>query len=596
MSAHRLLFADLMARLGWRFPLLIAWTALVGISESLSVVLLLPLLERIGLASGNQNIATSFIDKGLALVGATGLGQIFIVIILVATAQAALSLALTWWTTWLARGYQSVRQIELFGAIMRAKWTFIADRKAGEMANAVVTESERLGRAFTICLALLGSGVVAIIYIMLALVVGWQATLGLIALAAATGLAMIGLYRKSYAVGKSLAPLNAELQTFLDEQFAGAKFIKASAGIERSISQISLPVLKLEKANAFASAMPAMVRGVLEYIALIGLAAILVLAALGSVAVANVVVVLALFARLFPRITAVQAQIHYLNSNVHAIEAINRLQAAAEAEAEMQDGSVEPLKINQPTALTMKNVQVKFGNRIILDQINLTLPIPGLLAIVGRSGAGKSTLVHTLLGLVDVSSGSIRLASYNLGSTPLNAWRGAMGYVPQETILFHTSIRDNLTVTNPHATDAEIELAIERAHAHDFIAAYPGGLDAVIGDQGAKLSGGQRQRLGVARALLANPALLLMDEPMSALDGESETELLRTVEDLRKEMGILIIAHRLATVRNADCICVLEEGRLVESGTWNELISRKARLHALVEAQARSANQVAPAF
>jgi ATP-binding cassette subfamily C protein len=334
----------------------------------------------------------------------------------------------------------------------------------------------------------------------------------------------------------------------------------------------------------------------LEYIALIGLAAILVLAALGSVAVANVVVVLALFARLFPRITAVQAQIHYLNSNVHAIEAINTLQAAAEAEAEMQDGSVEPLKINQPGALTMKNVQVKFGDRIILDEINLTLPIPGLLAIVGRSGAGKSTLVHTLLGLVDVCSGSIRLASYNLGSTPLRAWRGAIGYVPQETILFHASIRENLTMTNPQASDAEIKLAVQRAHAQDFIAAYPGGLDAVIGDQGTKLSGGQRQRLGVARALLSHPALLLMDEPMSALDGESETELLRTVEDLRKEMGILIIAHRLATVRNADCICVLEEGRLVESGTWNELISRKARLHALVEAQARNANQVAPAF
>lgn len=118
-------------------------------------------------------------------------------------------------------------------------------------------------------------------------------------------------------------------------------------------------------------------------------------------------------------------------------------------------------------------------------------------------------------------------------------------------------------------------MAVRRAHAHDFIKACPGGLDTIIGDQGVKLSGGQRQRLGIARALLAKPLLLLMDEPMSALDGEFETELIRTIDELRKEMGILIVAHRLATVRTADFICVLDDGRMAEAGTWNELMARR---------------------
>jgi ATP-binding cassette subfamily B protein len=158
--------------------------------------------------------------------------------------------------------------------------------------------------------------------------------------------------------------------------------------------------------------------------------------------------------------------------------------------------------------------------------------------------------------------------------------------VPQETILFHATVWDNLTLAKPAASRAEVEMAVRRAHAHEFIAALPEGYATVIGDQGVRLSGGQRQRLGIARALLTNPTLLLLDEAMSALDAESENELLRTLEELRNQMGILIVAHRFAAVRAADSICVLEAGRIVESGGWNELMARRTRLYALAEAHA----------
>jgi ATP-binding cassette subfamily C protein len=190
-----------------------------------------------------------------------------------------------------------------------------------------------------------------------------------------------------------------------------------------------------------------------------------------------------------------------------------------------------------------------------------------------------------LLGLVEPSAGSIRLGTHDLASAPLSAWRRAIGYVPQETILFHASVRDNLTMVDPTASAADIKTAARRAHALDFIDALPDGFDTIIGDQGVKLSGGQRQRLGIARALLMNPALLVMDEAMSALDTESEAELLRTIEGLRKQIGILLVAHRLAAARNADAVCVFEGGRIVEAGSWNELMSRKKRLYALAEAQ-----------
>jgi ABC-type multidrug transport system fused ATPase/permease subunit len=587
-SIYLLLFRDLIKQLRWRFPVLIGWTALVGLGEGISVVLLLPLLSWMGVAIARSQGSTviKLLDRGLALVGVTGPLGVLGAIIVIAAIQTTLSIALVWWTAILARRYQSQRQLLLFGALMRAKWSFIVNKKSGEMTNAIITESERLGAAFTICLSLLASVVVTIIYIVLSMLVSWQVTAILIGLSIAGALAMAHLYTRTYAAGQSQAPLNAEFQTVLNEYFTGAKFIKASVGIDRATARIESLILKVEKANATASSLPGTIRSLLEFLAFAGLATILVLSSRWiSVAAGNAVVVLALFGRLFPRITTLQAQLHHLNWNVPALEVIEKLQTAAEAEKERQEGSSETLRIDRPTVLTIHDLQVKLGERVALDGVNLTLPIPGLLAIVGRSGAGKSTLVHALLGLAEPSEGTIRLGAHDLAAAPLSAWRRAIGYVPQETILFHASIRENLTLVHPSVSDAEIKIAAQRAHAYDFIQALPKGFDTIIGDQGVKLSGGQRQRLGIARALLGNPVLLLLDEAMSALDGQSETEVLRALEELRGQMGILLVAHRLAAARTADVICVFDTGRVVETGSWNELMSRKKRLYALAEAQ-----------
>jgi ATP-binding cassette subfamily C protein len=587
MNVYRLLFGDLLARLGWRLPALIALMTLVGLGEGMSVALLLPLLSLMGLSSGtNSGLASQLLGKGLSALGATGPVGILVVIFVISTAQTALFIGLSWWSTRLARHYQAQRQAELFRALMGAKWSFVVARKAGELTNAVVTEAERLGTAFTIGLSLISTAVVMVTYFALSLLVAWQVTLCLAVFAVVSALAMARLYRRSYAVGQSLAPFSAELQSTLAEQFAAFKIIKATVSEQRAAARIDPLLRHLERALALVSFLPAMVRGLLEFLAIIGLSIIVVLASRGmGVSVGNVVVVLALFARLFPRITALQGNLHYLNGYVHGIESINQLQSAAEAETERQDSSTRPLQIGLPTSLIVQNLEVKFGERKVLDRVDVKLSIPGMLAVVGGSGAGKSTLVHTLLGLVEPSAGSIRLEKHEIHSAPLGAWRRTMGYVPQETMLFHASLRENLTLANPDASAAEIETAARRAHAQEFIDALPEGLDTVIGDQGVKLSGGQRQRLGIARALLTKPILLLLDEAMSALDSESEAEVLRTIEELRKEMGILIVSHRLAPVQTADAICVIEAGRVVETGTWSELMARRTRLHALAEAQ-----------
>jgi ATP-binding cassette subfamily C protein len=589
IKPYLLLFRDIVKHLRWRFPFVIAWTVLVGLGEGISVVLLLPLLNRIGMPTGGgQGTASKLLNHALALTGTTGPLTILLIIIAITAMQTVLAIRLTWWTTQLARSYQSERQIELFGAFMRAKWAFLADRKAGELTSAIVNECDRLGGAFTISLSLLAIVVVTAIYVALSLLVAWQVTVCLVAFAAVAGLALMQFYSRTYAIGRSLAPLNADFQSTLGESFSGAKFIKAISGTERATAQIDVLVRRMERAYVAANSLPATVRSLLEFLAFAGLASILVL---GSgwmgVATGNVVVVLALFGRLFPRITMMQAQVHHLNWNVHAIEVVNTLRSAAQAQAERSDpsGPVPALRIDLPTTLAVRGLTVKFGERKALDDVDLDLPMPGFTAVVGGSGAGKSTLVHTLLGLTEPNAGSVRLGNHDFASTPLSAWRGAIGYVPQETTLFHATIRDNLMFANPAASAADVEMAARRAHAQDFITALPEAYDAIIGDQGVKLSGGQRQRLGIARALLTNPRLLVLDEAMSALDAASELEILRTLDELRGQMGILLIAHRLAAVASADLIFVFDEGRVAESGTWDALMARHGRLHALAAVQ-----------
>ena len=598
MSAYRLLISELIKQLGWHFPILVVWTALVGLGEGTSIVLLLPLLDRVGIvAQSAPGVANAVILKGLALVGARSTLEILMLVVVAATAQMILSVALSWWSIRLARSCQAQRRLELFAAFMRAKWSFLVDRKAGEMVNAITTESERLARVLTTALSLFGSAIVALIYVALSAFIAWKATLCLIGFAIAVSLGMTLLYRKNYTFGRNLAPSNAQLQAMLEERFAGAKFIKASVGVDRALLEIEPVVRRISEINTVGAAMPGMVRSLLEYAGLVGVAVILVLTSTEfGIAPGNVIIVLALFGRLFPRITTVQAQLYALGANVHAVEALNTLQTAAEGQAERQDRSTRQLMIEVPAHLSVRNLQVKFGERLALDQINLTLPVPGFLAIVGRSGAGKSTLVHALLGLIEPNRGSVQFGPYDLASTPLGAWRRSIGYVPQETILFHTSIKDNLRLVNPAASESDLKTATRRAHALEFIEAFPHGFETIIGDQGVKLSGGQRQRLGIARALLMNPALLIMDEAMSALDTESEAELIRMLDDLRKDIGILLVAHRLAAARRADIVCVFENGRVAEFGSWNELMARKRRLHALAQAQSLIEDQAVAAL
>jgi ATP-binding cassette subfamily C protein len=224
-----------------------------------------------------------------------------------------------------------------------------------------------------------------------------------------------------------------------------------------------------------------------------------------------------------------------------------------------------------------------------LKDVNLVIPAGQTMAFCGRSGAGKTTLADILMGLIRPSAGRVLIDNTLLAGENIHHWRRSVGYVPQEPFLFNETVRANLLWAQPGATEQDLRAALRASAAEEFVDHLPSGLDTLVGDRGVRLSGGERQRLTMARALLGKPSILILDEATSSLDTENERLIQDAIHRLHGELTVVVIAHRVSTVRKADSIIVLNRGEIVEQGTWQALLSRPGSLFAgMVQAGASS--------
>jgi ATP-binding cassette subfamily B protein len=265
--------------------------------------------------------------------------------------------------------------------------------------------------------------------------------------------------------------------------------------------------------------------------------------------------------------------------------ATDRLRELLDTPAERTDGDPEA-KLGG--YLSFKNVSFRYPSRPdaqVLRDLDFIVTPGQRVALVGPSGAGKSTVFSLILGFNKPEEGQVLYDNRPASSLALHAIRSQIAIVPQEVLLFGGTIRENIGYGRPGASQSEIEDAAKQANAHEFIAALPEGYDTMVGPRGTKLSGGQRQRVAIARAILADPRILLLDEATSALDSESERLVNEALERLMTGRTSLVIAHRLSTVRHADRILVFNHGKIVESGTHDELITHDGTYRLLVETQ-----------
>jgi ATP-binding cassette, subfamily B, bacterial len=253
--------------------------------------------------------------------------------------------------------------------------------------------------------------------------------------------------------------------------------------------------------------------------------------------------------------------------------------------------TTNPQKLPVPLQgnIEIQDAGFRYGNRAVIRGMNLTIRPGEMIGLVGQSGSGKSTLVNLICRFYDLSEGSIKLDGIDIRNIALSDFRSHIGMVLQEPFLFFGTIADNIAYGKPDATREEIVAAARAAHAHEFILRLPQGYDSLVGERGQGLSGGERQRISIARALLINPRILILDEATASVDTETELEIQKALDNLVQGRTTIAIAHRLSTLNKADRLVVMEQGVVVEEGDHDTLMSQQGAYYRLYEAQAKNA-------
>lgn len=371
------------------------------------------------------------------------------------------------------------------------------------------------------------------------------------------------------------------ISTRITENIQGLRLLHTSGQLEAAdrgllekMGELEANTRSISKLNAVTA--PVTIFLPMAMIALIAGLSLLVFGARNSGVLPSLVTFVVALQRLNGSFGSVAANFSSLNANSAAIHRLNEILDPRDKTFRRQ-GGIPFQRLSE--SIELKNVSLSYtpGSTPAVRDVSLTIPRGHTLALVGASGAGKSTIADLLVGLYDPSSGKILVDGVDLSSFDLLSWQQKLGVVSQDTFLFNASIAYNIGFGTPGATILEIEAAAAKAQATGFISSLPSGFGTIIGERGYRLSGGQRQRISLARAILRNPELLILDEATSALDSQSERLVQQAIEQFERQHTVLVIAHRLSTIVNADLICVMDEGSIVERGNHLALLAKDGR-------------------
>ncbi len=584
---------DAHARSGHRLPVLMVLMLVTGMSDGLSMALLYPLLQLIGIGgvssanAGNLGAAFHRLTSWMGVEPTLpGLSAVLIASFLV---QNLLATSQNWLLIDIQKKYVASWQQRLVSDFLESEWSHFASQKFGQLTNLVLIEIPRLGAALFAILQLIVAGSILCIYLTIALFVSWKVTLYLCAGCAILLLLVHPIRLATRRYGSEIGRINAELSATLNEVLGGAKLIKASASEPKAIALMAERIDNLRVNLTWSAYLPTTTRNGFEFAAIVMiLGAVVYGLKFGQIDATQLLVIVALVARLLPRL----AQYHQFNSTVmlcapaHAIVlgTHERFAAHREVRDARSAGKAGP-PVTVPVSISARNLVMRYGENTVLDDVSFNISPGQVVGFVGPSGAGKSTLIDVIVGLLQPCEGELTIGSRPLREIDLAIWREKIGYVSQDTFLFHDTIANNIRWSVANASMEAVETAARDAGLASFVATLTAGYDTIVGDRGVMLSGGQRQRISLARALIRQPALLMLDEPTSALDAISEQEVMNVINSLRGKITVIIVAHRLSTVRDTDIIYVMDHGRIVERGSWQALTERKTVFHRLLRSQ-----------
>lgn len=477
-------------------------------------------------------------------------------------------------------------RVSTFSNMMAADPDFFAQRQVGELTGLVMGQTQMAGQTVLWVLNLFADVLILTIYVLLLVAISVPLTLITVVFAGLVALTVRRSVRRTRVFGEKVATITQQAYGAVVERLGLVRLVKMRAEEEHEIDRVRGFSEGLAKANVQVARLSASVEVTSD--PLLMLAAFVTLYVgityLG-LQLAELGLLLFVLTRLNGKVKEFNAFRQAIASGVPAIVMLRDVAAGA-AEADTIRGGARTLA-HLREGVTFDDVHYEYpgADKVALRGMSAAVPAGSFTAIVGRSGAGKSTLVELVPRLKDTTSGSVRFDGVDVREFDLAQLRRGVGYLTQDPLLFNDTVRANLTYgLRREATDAEIESALRRAHA-EFVLDMPKGLESVIGDRGLRVSGGERQRIALARVLLEDPDILVLDEPTSALDSESEHSIQAALHELHGEKTIIVIAHRLATVVAADQLLVMEDGRIIEKGTHDELVAAGGAYQKLFESQ-----------
>lgn len=547
-----------------------------GLSEGLALLVLVPILSALMGEAATPAWARTLAWLELGREGGLVFG--FAVFSVLGLGAAGLRLWADMSTLRLKTRVERTLRSETTRYLLGMDWVRFLSLRLGNVTDAVVIDGQQV--SYGVQAFLSGAGAICVVLMLgaVALVVSLPTTV----YTAAFGLLGILVFRLGQRASERHVRTMRDTLSLTGAQvadiFGNLKFLRAAGQSAKASRTANGIFATYAEAYRRCYGIGNQVRFVVECCGILFISALLyVNLTLLDKGLAETLVFLTVFSRIVPRLLMAQEHLYLSHTYLTWHHQHAARKALAETHPALEGGRLAP---SFERGLRLRDVGYTYpgGGGAVLSGLDLDLSRGRCVAVVGPSGSGKSTLIDLVCALLTPSHGCIEVDGHPLAELNLEAWRSRIGLVLQDNPAFHATVLENIAWGDEAPDRERAQAAARRADAWEFITALPGGLDAVIGEKGGRLSGGQRQRLALARALYRDPWLLLLDEATSALDGASEAEVQSALAAVKGSCTILLVAHRLTTVQMADHIVVLQDGRIAEQGSWDELMAREAGL------------------
>lgn len=563
--------------------------ALAGAAEGLGIASLLPLVGLLGPEPGPAKGTSGKIADWLHSVGLEPSLGLFVVILIVGMSlKAALTIVAMNRVGRAGADVATKMRLDLIDALLAARWSYYVRQPVGRFSAALSVEAMQAGEAYNATAKFCAEVIQVVTYVIVVTIFSWQLAL----LSLGVGALMVLTLNRFMSIAKKNARLQkkrvSSMVGGLTDLLVGIKPMKAMGRHARFQELFERDAEKIRKAQRKQSFARDTNKALQEPILAIFLAGgLFVTVGVMSMPAGQVIVMALLLARTVSTIGKAQQALQNVRIMQAGFNAIADTIEIARAMKEQSHGGTAP---KFESAIEFRDVTFAFGDAEIIRGASFSAKKSKVTTLTGTSGAGKTTTVDLLLGLHEPSGGEILIDGVSLKDLDLVAWRKMTGYVPQELILFHDTLKANITLGQPEFSDEDVAYALEQAGAADFVATLPEGLATVVGERGARLSGGQRQRISIARALLHSPQLLILDEATTALDPQTEANIVANVIDLTRRTGltVLAISHQPAWAKASDAVVRLRDGlteaverRPTEWATPADESEEALRLHAL---------------